>query len=971
MPWNYWHNLIVQPFGGSLKWAQPPTSSDMSPFPDCYWGWDEQSLYYGPQIVADDWLCTDDRPITDIHWWGSYDAWDQEYPPPTAPRRFHIAIWTDVPANPPEFSHPDTVVYEWAVDRAELFERRVGCDFHPETMNVPDACFRYDFYIPQAEWFHQQPGPTVYWISISAIYDVAEIPPNPWGWKTREHYYNDDAVRIFDPLAPQLGSVYGAGDPIEDQGGNSWDMAFVLTTDREPALSKLKWDQPPEPANPPDVYYGWNEYSVWDNETGLGKLVADDWYCDTDDPVTTIRWWGSFVGWRSATPPPNMPDHFHLTIWDEARVCSDPIYGPYSCPNRVIHEIICYNFTVQWVGWDYNPATNEYESCFLFEQVLMPEEYFYQTAGGNIYWLSIGAHYMLGTPPPYPWGWKTRPRDPTSPAPDDAVRIFDPQAPTLGSMYIQGEPMWWPNPVPEDSWDVAFELIATPQGSGTIYKWEQPPDLSPEGMDVNASAGVGGPGYILADDFLCTQDGPLTDFHIYGSWLNDVLPGDPHDVLFTISIHADIPAAPPLVPYSRPGQLLWAQPFGPFTFVATPIATGLQEGWMTPPDDYTPFGDTICWRYDFGVDAADAFQQVAGTIYWVDVQAEPIGAPGQSQFGWKTSPQHWNDAAVWGLGVEPFLGPWNMLVYPPQHPMAGQPIDLAFDITGSALAGEPYVKWSQPPQPYNPPDGFNGWNELSVYRGLQIAADDWYCDTDEPVTDVHWWGSFIDWGYKTPPELPIAFHLAVWTDQMCTDPTGTEFSCPGVVLWENYCETFEVDWVGWDWDPRDPTAPPEACFYFTQYLDEAEWFYQEPGGNIYWLSISAVYAAGAQPAYPWGWKTVPRDLTSPAPDDAVRISDPTAPTVGSVYGMGSPLYYSTPAESWDLAFQLTTLACQLPGDVNMDGVINGLDIQCFVDCLVNGSPQPGCNCSCCDMQPDGYDDTLDVPIFVSTLLIGP
>ena len=42
--------------------------------------------------MADDWKCTDRRPVTDIHWWGSYKKWDKaEAPPsPVGPDKFHI-----------------------------------------------------------------------------------------------------------------------------------------------------------------------------------------------------------------------------------------------------------------------------------------------------------------------------------------------------------------------------------------------------------------------------------------------------------------------------------------------------------------------------------------------------------------------------------------------------------------------------------------------------------------------------------------------------------------------------------------------------------------------------------------------------------------------------------------------------------------------------------------------------------------
>jgi len=52
----------------------------------------------------------------------------------------------------------------------------------------------------------------------------------PWGWKTRPHFYMDDAVRIFNPTAPRVGTPYVNGLPIEYPEGTSWDASFVLGT---------------------------------------------------------------------------------------------------------------------------------------------------------------------------------------------------------------------------------------------------------------------------------------------------------------------------------------------------------------------------------------------------------------------------------------------------------------------------------------------------------------------------------------------------------------------------------------------------------------------------------------------------------------------------------------------------------------------------------------------------------------------
>jgi hypothetical protein len=267
-----------------LKWAQPPTYNVAEPGAQCFWGWNEHSHYQSPgcAIVADDWACDTDRPITDIHWWGSYQNWTAPEPPPPVPGfpdSFHIGIWTDVPRNVDRpFSHPGKMIWESIVPRMALNERYVGCDQYPG--QPLDTCFRYDFTIPEAGWFYQalSTDPTIYWISISAWY-LSGPPEQPfiWGWKTREHFFNDDAVRIFAPNPPTIGSEFIEGTPIVTPDGESWDMAFVLTTDT-PGPSK--WDQ-------------WPDVSLRGLHASDGITLADNWEC-TGGLVTDLHWWGNY-----------------------------------------------------------------------------------------------------------------------------------------------------------------------------------------------------------------------------------------------------------------------------------------------------------------------------------------------------------------------------------------------------------------------------------------------------------------------------------------------------------------------------------------------------------------------------------------------------------------------------------------------------------------------------------------------------
>jgi len=262
--WNYWHNLSVTQNVGSggseavnskwyIKWSQPPTIIDPNANPPLIWGWDELSHHDGPNMVADDWLCKDDRPVTDIHWWGSFIGWRQPKLPPIRPKGFHIGIWTDVPAGVDnEFSHPGEMIWDnyctnWVWNFA-------GYDVDPQGRpeREMEACFQFTQLLSQDEWFHQEPNDdaatdgTVYWLSIAADYDPEDYEDPDfyeWGWKTRRHHFNDDAVRIFGLIVDPAGAVWPGNDPHVGSKWNnngepiwwptedeSWDLAFELTT---------------------------------------------------------------------------------------------------------------------------------------------------------------------------------------------------------------------------------------------------------------------------------------------------------------------------------------------------------------------------------------------------------------------------------------------------------------------------------------------------------------------------------------------------------------------------------------------------------------------------------------------------------------------------------------------------------------------------------------------------------------------
>jgi hypothetical protein len=220
--------------------------------------------------------------------------------------------------------------------------------------------------------------------------------------------------------------------------------------------------------------------------------------------------------------------------------------------------------------------------------------------------------------------------------------------------------------------------VAGTASGNTPYKWIQWPDLTPTGIDVDST----NPGK-LADDFLCTMTGYITEVHIWGSWKGDILPygsaagaaGDPNAVTFNLSFYSDIPAGIDGGSYSQPGEQLRNFSIGPGEFTVQKYTDALED-WYNPVNgDYFPANHTGVWLYSFvappGANPADLFYQEEDTVYWLGIEAFPQDTG--ATFGWKTAETHWNDDAVFD---QP-LGSWEELRYPD-----GQSLDLAFEIGG-------------------------------------------------------------------------------------------------------------------------------------------------------------------------------------------------------------------------------------------------------------------------------------------------
>ena len=203
------------------------------------------------------------------------------------------------------------------------------------------------------------------------------------------------------------------------------------------------------------------------------------------------------------------------------------------------------------------------------------------------------------------------------------------------------------------------------------YKMHYPQFPNPNGWDIDMT------NWVLADDWQCTQTGPVKDIHFWYSVRGDNDLGKqiepPHFSSVTVSIHSDVPIGPE--GFSIPGAWLWG---GTFTNLTLSGPFQGNQGWDLPIPN--PQGAVLCepddhvWYWQVNItDIGDPFIQDAGNIYWLDLQVQGL-ADGYA-IGWKTSRDQFRDFAVYANAAAP--GGWSQIaVCTDDHPT-----DLAFVIT--------------------------------------------------------------------------------------------------------------------------------------------------------------------------------------------------------------------------------------------------------------------------------------------------
>ena len=259
-----------------------------------------------------------------------------------------------------------------------------------------------------------------------------------------------------------------------------------------------------------------------------------------------------------------------------------------------------------------------------------------------------------------------------------------------------------------------------------------------------------------------------------------------------------------------------------------------------------PGGWVEIW-IDFDASGAwDASEKVVSAWYASGLYTIPVAVPADAAAGQTFARARINSVGLVGVGG--------------QAP-DGEVEDYEVFIEGRC------PKWVQPPDCEFGLDMQSWTNRETSTEDGYLVADDWFCD-GRPITAIDWWGSYVDWeptgGNHPPFPRPQGFLLTWYTD-VPADRSVTGYSHPGDVLRDEFVTLLPY---GSNALGKGEVSERIFCTNTTAYLghggatQELEYAYHvdleepwlEKEGNIYWLSIQAVYQQDPG-VNGWGWKT--------------------------------------------------------------------------------------------------------------------
>lgn len=638
-------------------------------------------------VLADDFLCTNSGPITDIHVWGSWLN-DQH----GTITNFWIGIYSDVPAVTSPVggqiltnSHPGTLLWWYNFPQGQFSESIYASNayeyfYNPTngTLASDTVVYYYCFFPPNP--FPQQgsiTSPTNYWLAIRA---QLTNDGTLYGWKSSAIPYHDPAVwGTVDTNGFPSGDWQSMTNPITQQ---QLDLSMMLTTPT---------NTPPPPVPCPETngvkYVQWpNLYGgsdVWNNRQWM---LADDFVCTNTGPISDIHLWGSWLNNQYGTGTLT----FWLGIYDDVPVSTN---NPYSHPGKLLWQQwfapgqYAENYSTYGQEYFLDPGSSNVigSDSAAWYYCFYPTNQLLQTgsaAAPKTYWLAAYAQ-SPSTDTTNQYGWKTT---------TNVMNDISVHAPWPG-MPPTNNPGWMPTfeLVPNGGglapMDLAFK-ITTDTNYNNVIKYAQWPDTN--GFDVwNSSTIPGGATdgpWVLADDFVCTNTGYISDIHLWGSWWYDQVATN--QITFWLGLFNDVPAVTnssgQVLTNSHPGSLVWSQCFPPGTYSES-YWSPASEYFMDPGPPILVGSDFSAWYYSF-FPTNPPIQHgsyLTPKTYWVAAFAQlPTGL--QNYFGWKTTTNIQHDISVhspWTFGPCPTNIQQSAFGWTSTTNVNNQPVDLAFEIS--------------------------------------------------------------------------------------------------------------------------------------------------------------------------------------------------------------------------------------------------------------------------------------------------
>ncbi len=282
------------------------------------------------------------------------------------------------------------------------------------------------------------------------------------------------------------------------------------------------------------------------------------------------------------------------------------------------------------------------------------------------YWLAVSAKVGLNAPV---FGWKTS----LTPYNDGAVWG------TITNFLPDGNWQTMTNPQTLKQIDLSFKLNTPTNSSGPVATCVETNGVKTvQGPNTLGGFDIWNVPYVLADDFKCTNIGPVSDIHLWGSWLSDV--AITNTIVFWLGIYDDVQPSPGSS-FSHPGtNLLWQEWFAPGQYAETIWTANASEQFFDPGQSSILGPDSIVWYYCFN--PTNAFEQLGTTTapktYWLAAYAQmPAGIP--NHYGWKTTTNVQNDISV--HAIWPGAALTNNPGWTPTTLPTGAPLDLAFKLT--------------------------------------------------------------------------------------------------------------------------------------------------------------------------------------------------------------------------------------------------------------------------------------------------